>query len=114
MDSSFANIIKGNDIPWRNEFLYEYFVDTKAVQTPTIKGLRTNKYSYITYEGVWSINELYDLEDDPFQKRNLFQNIDFGQNYGSFLDRLKRTDSTLFKTTLDLENRMHNILNSYK
>ncbi|MDP2997706.1 MAG: DUF4976 domain-containing protein [Bryobacterales bacterium] len=56
---------------WRQDFLYEYFWDRTFPQTPTVTGLRTPRYSYMRYHGVWDTNELYDLQSDPAQMRNL-------------------------------------------
>ena len=56
---------------WRSDFLYEYFWDRTFPHTPTVSGLRTARYSYMRYHGVWDINELYDLQSDPHQMRNL-------------------------------------------
>ena len=39
--------------------------------TPTMFGMRTNKYKYIRYQGIWDRNELYDLENDPDEMYNL-------------------------------------------
>jgi len=39
--------------------------------TPTMFGMRTNKYKYIRYQGIWDRNELYDLENDPDEMFNL-------------------------------------------
>lgn len=111
---SFAKIIKGEPVSWRKEFVYEYFCDPNAVQTPTIKGLRTDKYSYMTYEGVWDNPELYDLENDPKQKHNLLSHIVWGQHYGPFLKFLKMQDPKLFDVVIDMENRMKIILEAEK
>ena len=39
--------------------------------TPTVFGMRTDKYKYIRYQGIWDRNELYDLENDPDEMYNL-------------------------------------------
>ncbi len=107
---SFAKIIKGESIPWRKEFLYEYFCDPNAVQTPTIKGLRTNKYSYMTYEGVWDSPELYDMENDPKQQYNLLGHIVWGQQYGPFLRFLNRQDPKLYEIVKELDDKLKIII----
>ncbi len=56
---------------WRKDFLYEYFWERSFPQTPSILGLRTDKYSYSNYHGVWDRNELYDIQSDPDQEKNL-------------------------------------------
>ncbi len=108
---SFAHMIRGEkERPWRKAFLYEYFVDPMAVQTPTIFGLRTEKYSYMTYEGVWDIYELYDLEKDPAQNRNLFSEIRTGHDYGSFLQIVSRQDPALWKLAEPLDRELTELM----
>jgi N-acetylglucosamine-6-sulfatase len=104
---SFAGIIRGEAMPWRSAFLYEYFIDPNAVQTPTILGLRTAKYSYMTYQGIWDNYELYDLEKDPHQKNNLLGHIVYGQQYGTFLRQVERQDPQLFNLVKQLHDQMH-------
>ncbi|MEM7110778.1 MAG: sulfatase/phosphatase domain-containing protein, partial [Bacteroidota bacterium] len=42
-------------------------------QTPTVHAVRTNKYKFIRYYGLWDLNELYDLENDPYETQNLIR-----------------------------------------
>jgi N-acetylglucosamine-6-sulfatase len=51
--------------------LYEYFWERPFVQTPTVLGVRTERYKYCWYHGVFDLNELYDLKEDPHEMRNL-------------------------------------------
>ena len=108
---SFARIIKGQPINWRKDFLYEYFIDPNAVQTPTIFGLRNDKYSYMTYEGVWDIYELYDLEKDPQQKHNLLGHIKYGNDYGTFLQHVRRQDPEIWEVVKVLDRRLSELVN---
>ncbi len=107
---SFLPLIKGESIPWREAFVYEYFVDPNAVQTPTIFGLRTQRYSYMTYHGVWDRYELYDMIEDPDQRENLLGEVPFGQNYGTFLRHVQRFDPTLFKQVKPLDDQLTELL----
>lgn len=34
-------------------------------------GLVGEKWKYVRYHGLWDVNELYDLESDPHEQRNL-------------------------------------------
>ncbi|MBN2813600.1 MAG: sulfatase [Bacteroidales bacterium] len=68
---SFIPLLKGEKIPWRNEIFYEYYWEYDFPQTPTMHGVRTDRYKYIRYHGVWDTNEFYDLQDDPAETRNL-------------------------------------------
>ncbi|MGK7393447.1 MAG: sulfatase family protein [Candidatus Cyclobacteriaceae bacterium M3_2C_046] len=108
---SFARIIKEQPLNWRKAFLYEYFIDPNAVQTPTILGLRTEKYSYMTYEGVWDIYELYDLEKDPHQKHNLLGHIRYGHDYGTFLQHVYRQDPEIWPLVQQLDQKLSQVIN---
>ena len=70
---SFTPLLKGEKIEWRDEVFYEYFWERPFPHTPTVFGVRTNKYKYMTYHGIWDIDELYDIENDPEEKYNLIK-----------------------------------------
>lgn len=57
--------------PWRDALLYEYYWERNFPQTPTQHALRTDRYKYIRYHGLWDSDELYDLARDPQETRNL-------------------------------------------
>ena len=59
------------DAPWRESLLYEYFWERSFPQTPTQHALRTPRYKYIRYYGVWDTDELYDMQADPYETTNL-------------------------------------------
>jgi len=61
---SFLPILQGKKIPWRDNAFYEYYWERNFPHTPTTHGIRTNRYKYIHYHGVWDIDELYDLKDE--------------------------------------------------
>jgi len=89
---SFYPLMKGEKTDWRKEFYYEYYWERAFPQTPTTFGVRTDKYKYIFYHGIWDINELYDLENDPHEMDNLI-------NDPQYKDLIK-----------DMENKMFNWL----
>ncbi len=68
---SFLPLAEGKNITWRKDFLYVYYWEKNFPQTPTIFSLRSDRYKYITYYGLWDADELYDLESDPDETRNL-------------------------------------------
>lgn len=68
---SFVPLLQGKDIPWRDRIFYEYYWEFEFPQTPTMHGVRTDKYKYIRYHGIWDTNEFYDLENDPHEMHNL-------------------------------------------
>jgi N-acetylglucosamine-6-sulfatase len=68
---SFLPLAEGKQTPWRDHLLYEYYWEWAFPQTPTIFALRGDRYKYIHYYGLWDINELYDIQADPKEARNL-------------------------------------------
>jgi arylsulfatase A-like enzyme len=107
---SFYPILKSEPTQWRTDFIYEYFFDLNAPQTPFIFGLRNEKYSYMTYYGVWDINELYDLETDPDQKYNLLGDIQWGNTYGTFNRHVRQQNPELYTLVEKLDIRLTELL----
>ena len=61
----------------RKEIFYEYYWEYDFPMTPTVFGMRTDRYKYIKYHGIWDRNELYDLQNDPAEKFNLIADPEF-------------------------------------
>ena len=61
----------GEKVPWRSELLYEYYWERNYPQTPTVHTLREQRYKYMHFHGIWDIDELYDLAQDPREADNL-------------------------------------------
>jgi N-acetylglucosamine-6-sulfatase len=57
--------------PWRSNLLYEYYWEASFPQTPTTFALRDKQYKLIQYHGIWDIDELYNVADDPRETHNL-------------------------------------------
>lgn len=71
---SFVDILKGKKTTWqRDKVFYEYYWEAAFPQTPTTFAIRTDRYKYIYYNGIWDINELYDLQTDPYEMNNLIR-----------------------------------------
>ena len=67
---SFVPLFRDRNSPWRQSFLYEYWVDL----TPTIPrmiGVRTPDWKYVEYPDLDDLPELYDLANDPYELKNL-------------------------------------------
>ena len=68
---SFLPLLQGRSVPWRDRLLYEYYWEWNFPQTPTHHALRTTRFKYIRPHGLWDVDELYDLENDPHEIKNL-------------------------------------------
>ena len=70
---SFLHLASGklNSTQWRKNLLYEYYWEYSYPHTPTTFALRTPRYKFIQYHGIWDIDELYDMENDPDEEHNL-------------------------------------------
>ncbi len=68
---SWLPLVGGAPVQWRKELLYEYYWERNYPQTPTVHALRTDRYKFIRCHGVWDIDELYDLQEDPLESNNL-------------------------------------------
>jgi N-acetylglucosamine-6-sulfatase len=72
---SMLPLLRGHTDPnWRKQLLYEYYWERNFPQTPTMHALRTDRYKYIHYYGIWDTDELYDLQEDPLETTNLISN----------------------------------------
>ena len=69
--ASFLPLLEGKSVPWRDTLLYEYYWERNFPHTPTMHALRGDRYKYIRYHGIWDSDELYDLQEDPMESRNL-------------------------------------------
>ena len=82
-------------VNWRDALLYEYYWERNYPYTPTTLAIRTDRYKFVRYHGVWDLDEFYDLAQDPNETNNLINNPDYRDiisQYGSSLfDELKRT-----------------------
>ncbi len=68
---SLLPLAEGKEVEWRDGVLLEYYWDPEFPQTPTLHGLRTERHRYARPYGVWDLEELYDLQSDPGETRNL-------------------------------------------
>ena len=77
---SMLPLLEGKEVAdWRERIYYEYYWEYDFPQTPTTFGVRTDKYKYIRYHGIWDTNEFYDLENDPHETRNLIAEPEYRQ-----------------------------------
>jgi N-acetylglucosamine-6-sulfatase len=70
---SLIPLFKGTDPNWRSSILIEYYSDTVFPRMFKMgyKAVRTERYKYIRYEDLVGMDELYDLQTDPYELKNL-------------------------------------------
>lgn len=92
---SFWPLAQGKSVPWREEFLYEYFWERNFPQTPTLHALRTDRYKYVHVHGLWDSDELYDLQVDRGETKNLI----YSKEHAPIVERLNRRLFEVLKET---------------
>ncbi len=107
---SFIPLLQGKEIPWRDAVFYEYYWERNFPQTPTVHGIRTDRYKYIHYHGIWDTDELYDIENDPEERHNLIDNSEYSKIVKELntrlFDWLEDTDGMLIPLQRDRGNKM--------
>ncbi|MEZ5361386.1 MAG: sulfatase [Bryobacterales bacterium] len=86
---SFIALAQGKPVTWRDYFLYVYYWEKNFPQSPTVFALRGDRYKYVTYYGLWDADELYDLESDPKEAHNLWQDP-------KYADTVKQMEARLY------------------
>ena len=71
--TSLVPILEGSPTSWRSSVLVEYYTDQVFPRTLTMgyQAVRTERHKYIHYLELQGMDELYDLEADPFELNNL-------------------------------------------
>ena len=71
--TSLVPILEGSPTSWRSSVLVEYYTDQVFPRTLTMgyQAVRTERHKYIHYLELPGMDELYDLEADPFELNNL-------------------------------------------
>jgi N-acetylglucosamine-6-sulfatase len=70
---SLVPLLRGERVPWRDSLLIEYFSDRVFpwVANMGYQAVRTQRYKYIHYVELAGMDELYDLDADPYELVNL-------------------------------------------
>ena len=107
--ASLLPMLRNAAAPGRAEFLYEYEWERDFPFTPTIYGIRTERYSLMQYYGIWDLDELYDNARDPHQMNNLVGKYKLLSHQRARL--AMRIENPELKRLVDgLQGRMENLL----
>ncbi|HUR60382.1 MAG TPA: sulfatase [Opitutaceae bacterium] len=68
---SWQPLLAGTRTEWRKAFFYEYFLEQQFPTTPTLFAVRTERAKLIKYPGHDDWMELFDLQSDPYETKNL-------------------------------------------
>ncbi len=70
---SLVPLLRGERPPWRTSLLIEYYSDTvfPRIRNMGYRAVRTERYKYIDYLELDGMDELYDLQADPYELDNL-------------------------------------------
>jgi N-acetylglucosamine-6-sulfatase len=92
---SLVPLIKNPSKEWRKSILIEYYSDIvfPRIVNMGYKAIRTERYKYIRYEELHSMDEMYDLKTDPFELKNV---ITYPDSQGT-LSQLKKELNELLK-----------------
>ena len=89
--ASMKDLLLGKEVDnWRDTIFYEYYWERPFPQTPTVHAVRTARYKYIRYHGIWDLNELYDIEKDPEEMNNLIRDPEMAHVARELRDALFR------------------------
>ena len=72
--ASLVPILDGTVQSWRSTILIEYYNDIVFPRMLTMgyQAVRTERYKYIRYTSLQGMDEIYDLQTDPFEMENLY------------------------------------------
>jgi N-acetylglucosamine-6-sulfatase len=68
---SMLPLFTGDGQPWRTSALFEYFREPAYGNVPTWHAVRTDRWKYIHYDDLEGVDELYDLQNDPYELKNV-------------------------------------------
>lgn len=81
--NSILGLLNGTETKWRDKIFYEYYWEYDFPHTPTMHGVRTDRYKLIRYHGIWDTNEFYDLKEDPNEMNNLIASPEYQETIES-------------------------------
>ncbi|HVW02792.1 MAG TPA: sulfatase/phosphatase domain-containing protein, partial [Planctomycetaceae bacterium] len=104
---SWKRLAQGDATGWRKSWFYEYNYEKQFPYTPNVRGVRTDRFKYIHYphgdgKPDRHMAELYDLQKDPEESKNLIAD----PKYASTIADLKAELERLMQDTGALPDKM--------
>ena len=92
---SLVPLLKGGKPEWRKSFLIEYYSDRvfPRVRQMGYKAVRNERWKYIHYFELEGMDELYDLNADPYEMKNVINQPDTAKT----IEQMKREIERLLK-----------------
>lgn len=87
---SLLPLLKGGAADWRKSFLIEYFAEEQFPRTPAWQGVRTPRWKFTHYPDLQGMDELYDLQADPYEMKNLINDPAAARALSQMKDELQR------------------------
>ena len=89
---SLVPVLKNEAREWRTSFLIEYFTDTvfPRIRNMGYVAARTSRYKYISYRELHGMDELYDLDEDPYEETNIIDRSDARDTLQKMQGELRR------------------------
>jgi N-acetylglucosamine-6-sulfatase len=68
---SLVPLFEGKLGEWRGATLFEYFAEPRFPRIPSWQAVRSDRWKYVRYSDLPDADELYDLQSDPYEMKNL-------------------------------------------
>ena len=79
---------RSDELVWRDHVLYEYHWEWNFPATPTTLAIRTDRFKFVYYHGVWDHDSFFDLQTDPFERHNLIDVPSYQTHIGELRTQL--------------------------
>ncbi|NOT64203.1 MAG: sulfatase [Acidobacteria bacterium] len=76
---SWLPLLKGKTKGWRETVLLEYFHETNFPRIKSWQAVRTPQWKYIHYTELEGMDELYDLQADRYEMKNLISDVRYAK-----------------------------------
>jgi N-acetylglucosamine-6-sulfatase len=65
-----------------------YYWEKNFPQSPTVFSLRSDRFKYTTYYGLWDTDEFYDIQADPTEQKNMIRDPEMAKEAKAMEKRL--------------------------